>query len=224
MPQGAPAHNSTGVESGHTAFDDPDQSFNDRKARPLFTPTTDPNQKRDGQWLAEVLGIDPALAATLHGSNGVDQMEGRAMRRAMWPATIGYWMDKLLAPVFSDDAIASTRAYFIDHVSGRGLAPAIHIGKQPYGVLPTTAFSRVAWLNPDARRSELTYLARLRGVLQRLDVDWTAMSGSAAFVGKPGDAHQLLLDIVGLHPSSVEYYSRTAESLDELFNVALLPR
>jgi hypothetical protein len=220
VPQGAPAHNSTGVESGHTAFDDPDQSFNDRKARPLFTPTTDPNQKRDGQWLAEVLGIDPALAATLQGGDGVDQMEGRAMRRAMWPATIGYWMDKLLAPVFSDDTVASTRAYFIDHVSGRGLAPAIHIGKQPYGVLPTTAFSRVAWLNPDARRSELTYLARLRGVLQRLDVDWTAMSGSAAFVGKPGDAHQLLLDIVGLHPSSVEYYSRTAESLDELFNVA----
>ena len=220
VPQGAPAHNSAGVGSGHTGFDDPDQSFDDRKARPLFTPTTDPNQKRDGQWLAEVLGIDPALAATLHGADGVDQMEGRAMRRAMWPATVGYWMDKLLAPVFSDETVASTRAYFVDHVSGRGLAPAIRIGKQPYGILPTTAFSRIGWLNPDARNSDLAYLARLRGLLQRVDLDWTAMSASAAYVGKPGDAHQLLLDIVGLHPSSVEYYSRTAESLTELFNVA----
>jgi hypothetical protein len=58
------------------------------------------------------------------------------------------------------------------------------------------------------------------GLLRRLDTDWTAMSRNAAFVGKTGDAHQLLLDIVGLHPSSVEYYSRTAESLAELFNVA----
>jgi hypothetical protein len=39
-------------------------------------------------------------------------------------------------------------------------------------------------------------------------------------VGKAGDAHQLLLDIVGLHPSSVEYYSRTAESVQQLFNTA----
>ena len=65
------------------------------------------------------------------------------------------------------------------------------------------------------------FLARLRGVLQRLDADWTSHErANAAFVGKPGDAHQMLLDIIGLHPSSVEYYSRYAESLTELFNIA----
>ena len=69
-----------------------------------------------------------ALVATLHGSNGTDQMEGRAMRRALWPATIGYWMDKLLAPVFRDEAVANTRRYFTEYVSGRGAAPA---GKTP---------------------------------------------------------------------------------------------
>ena len=31
-----------------------------------------------------------------------------------------------------------------------------------------------------------------------------------SFVGKPGDAHQTLLDILGLHPDSVEYYWRYA--------------
>ena len=220
LPQGAPSHNSAGAGSGHSSIGDPDRSFDDRKAVPLFTPTPDPNQKRDGQWLAELLGIDPALVATLHGSNGTDQMEGRAMRRALWPATIGYWMDKLLAPVFSDEAVANTRQYFTEYVSGRGAAPAIRIGRQPYGILPTTAFSRIAWLNADTRQPSLIYLRELRGLLQRMDADWTAMSGNAAFVGKPGDAHQLLLDIVGLHPASVEYYSRTAESLAELFNVA----
>ncbi len=45
------------------------------------------------------------------------------------------------------------------------------------------------------------------------------MSQNAAWVGKAGDPHQTLLDIVGLHPSSVEYYSRNAESLSQLFNM-----
>ena len=48
------------------------------------------------------------------------------------------------------------------------------------------------------------------------------MSDQASFVGKPGDAHQLLLDILGLHPSSVEFHSRYAESLSELYNLANL--
>ncbi len=220
LRQGTPAHNSSGAPSGYGTSNDADASFDDRKARPLFTPTNDPNQKRDGEWLADVLGIDKAFAATLDGAGGTDQIEGRAMRRALWPATIGYWMDKLLQPVFGDETVAATRQYFIDHVSGRGTAPALRIGKQPYGILPTTAFSRIAWLNPDTRQRELRFLSQLQTVLQRLDQDWTTFTADAAFIGKAGDAHQLLLDIVGLHPSSVEYYSRTAESVNELFNVA----
>ena len=40
------------------------------------------------------------------------------------------------------------------------------------------------------------------------------MSAETSFVGKAGDAHQLLLDIVGLNPASVEFHSRMAESID----------
>ena len=220
LKQGTPAHNSTGAASGYGTSDDADASFDDRKAIPLFTPAADPNQKRDGEWLADVLGINKTFAATLYGAGGTDQIEGRAMRRALWPATIGYWMDKLLQQVFSDDTIAETRRYFCDHVSGRGTAPAIRIGRQAYGVLPTTSFSRIAWLNPDVREPDLRFLFQIRGVLERLEQDWTNLAANASFVGKPGDPHQLLLDIIGLHPSSVEYYSRTAESVTELFNVA----
>ena len=110
VPQGTPAHNTSGTGTGYTRRDDPDQSFDDRKNAPLFTPTADPTQKRDGQWLAELLGVDPALFAGVHGSGGKDQMQARAMQRALWPATIGYWMDKLLAPVFSDETDRQTRA------------------------------------------------------------------------------------------------------------------
>jgi hypothetical protein len=120
LPQGTPTHNTSGTGTGYTRLDDPDQSFDDRKNAPLFTVTSDPMQKRDGQWVAEMLGVDPALFSVVHAAGGKDQMRARAMQRALWPATIGYWMDKLLAPVFSDEAIASTRWYFTRYVSGRG--------------------------------------------------------------------------------------------------------
>ena len=228
IPQGTPTHNTTGNSTGYTKLDNADQSFDDRKNAPLFTANPDPNQKRDGQWVAELLGVDPALFTGIHASGGQDQMRTRAMQRALWPATVGYWMDKLLTPVFSDDAVANTRWFFSQYVSGRGAVPAMRIGGQPYGILPTTAFSRIRWLDPKQRGQpgwndpQLNYLRPLYAILRAVDADWTNMSAGNAHVGGTGDAHQILLDIVGLNPSSVEYYSRSAESLSELFNVANL--
>lgn len=228
VPQGTPTHNTSGKGTGYTRLDDADLSFDDRKNAPLFTNTPDPMQKRDGQWLAELLGVDPALFAGIHGSGGHDQIHARAMQRALWPATIGYWMDKLLAPVFSDDAVANTRWFFTRFVSGRGSVPAIRVGGQPYGILPTSSFSRIRWLDPAPRGglggsdSELNFLRALFAILRTVDADWAAMSAASAHIDRAGDAHQTLLDVVGLHPSSVEYYSRSAESLSELFNLANL--
>ena len=228
LPQGTPTNNTTGTAAGHTQRDDADASFDDRRDAPLFVATADPMLKRDGQWLAELLGVDPALFAAVHGSGGTDQQQARAMQRALWPATLGYWMDKMLAPVFDDDAVDDTRWFLTQYVSGRGAVPTIRIGDQPYGILPTTSFSRIHWLDPpiielagplDSRRP---FLARLLALLRTIDADWTAMSNEASFVGKPGDAHQLLLDILGLHPASVEFHSRYAESLSELYNIANL--
>jgi hypothetical protein len=44
------------------------------------------------------------------------------------------------------------------------------------------------------------------------------MATQVSFAGKPGDAHQTLLDIVGLHSGSVEFSQRYAESAEELYN------
>ena len=228
VPQGTPTHNTSGKGTGYTRLDNADQSFDDRKNAPLFTSTSDPMQKRDGQWLAELLDIDPNLLTGVHASGGTDQMCARAMQRAVWPATLGYWMDKMLAPVFSDAAVANTRWFYTHFVSGCGPVPAIRIGGQPYGILPTTAFSRIRWLDerslfrPDP---QLAFLRELFTILRAVDADWTTMAANAAYVGKDNDtrdAHQLLLDVVGLHPSSVEFYSRYAESLSQLANTVNL--
>jgi len=224
LPQGTPAHNAAGSSAAATPENDADASFNDRLNRPLFSPVSDPRQKRDGQWLAEYLHLDAAFVAGVHGSDGVDQMQVRAMQTALWPATLGYWMDTLFTPnpgttsIFSDAVIESTRSFFTSYVSGRGPLPAIRIAGQPYGILPVTAFSRIQWFQRDQRPNS-PYLASLYDLLRQLDPDWTTMSQNVAWVGKTGDPHQTLLDIVGLTPSSIEYYSRNAESLSQLFNM-----
>ncbi|MBZ5636672.1 MAG: hypothetical protein LAO55_26400 [Acidobacteriia bacterium] len=229
LPQGIPAHNSRGEGAGFAQGDDSDVSFDDRKNNPLFTPVSDPALKKDGQWLAEFLGIDPAFVGSLHGSDGVDQLQTRAMQTALWPATLGYWMNTLFTPsagkasIFSDATIAETRAYFTQFVSGRGALPAIRIGGQPYGILPVAAFSRIQWFQqtPNIRGlgAEQRFLGNLYKILRQIDGDWAAMSQNAAYVGNSGDAHQILLNILALHPSSVEYFSRTAESAAQLYNM-----
>lgn len=223
VAQGTPTHNTTKAGAGHARGDDADQSFDDRRDAPLFSSSDDPMEKRDGQLLAEALGIDPALLTGVHGAGGEDQMRARAMQRALWPATIGYWMDKVMTPVFDDTTVSSARWFFTNHVRGRGALPALRIGGQPYGVLPTTAFSRLpapsGAPSTVARDSRHAFMGKLLLLLREIDDDWRAMSAGAAHVGAAGDAHQTLLDIVGLHPGSAEYHWRHSESLTELYNI-----
>ena len=94
------------------------------------------------------------------------------MQRALWPATAGYWMDKMLTPVFDDEIVAQARWFFANHVRGRGAVPAVRIGGQAYGILPTTAFSRIAWL-ATAARAEDRRASAARGR------SWLAAAGAA---------------------------------------------
>jgi hypothetical protein len=228
VPQGTPTNNTEGTSSGVQRVDDPDESFDDSNA-PLFA---DANwlDKRDGQWLAEYLGIDPVLLQHTHGAGGTDQGAARAMNEALWPATLGYWMETMMAPVFSREAIDATRAFFNRYVVGSGAVPALRIGSQPYGVLPATAFTRMAWFKqvPGDRdnfattfvrkRPENAFLTRIHALLMAMYEDWGQAAAGVSFVGRSGDPHALLLDIVGLHSGSVEWSQRYAESFQTVFN------
>ncbi|HEX4949100.1 MAG TPA: hypothetical protein VFZ34_20655, partial [Blastocatellia bacterium] len=237
LPQGTPTNNteSGNVEAGSSGFsrsEDPDESFDYYfKQQAQFELTNDWFAKRDGQWLAEWLGIDAAVLQKVQHANGRDQLEACAMNVALWPATFGYFMETMMHPVFDDDDVEATRWFFTHFVRGRGTLPSLRIGAQPYGILPTTAFSRLgqdtSWLSRrglrpipgiEAPRQLLPFMLRLHETLQKLDAEWRGMETKVSFVGKPGDAHKTLLDIVGLHAGSVEYYQRYAESLQQLFN------
>ena len=235
LPQGTPTNNTEQGGAGFTYAEDADATFEEYfKADALYTPESDPLLRRDGQWLADMLGLDPAVVQKIPGAGGTDQLEARAMNIALWNGTLGYMMDTMMAPLFTREQIRFTRAFFTQFVSGRGPLPALRVDAQPYGILPTTVFSRMRWLGRGRRGEGLegathaiapggSSLAELYGVLRRLDGYWTDMAEKVAHVkrtyGSNDDPHQILLDIVGLHPVSVEYHQRYAESFDHLYNL-----
>jgi hypothetical protein len=227
IPQGTPTNNTDAASSAFSRLDDPNQSLEDRRT-PLFTAQSGWLDKKDGQWLAEFLGVDPAIFANVHQAGSSDQLTARAMNTAMWPATLGYWMESMMSPVFPESAVDQTRDFFAHYVVAGGACPAIRIGSQPYGILPATTLSRMAWINqklgtgivePDP---VLIFLQRLYPILLAIDQDFRARVPEFSFAGKLGDPNSLLLDIVGLHPGSVEWTQRYAESMQTFVNRANL--
>ncbi|MDH3639263.1 MAG: hypothetical protein OES09_12500, partial [Gammaproteobacteria bacterium] len=229
LPQGAPTNNVEDDESGYTWRADSDLSYDHYFKQ---DPTDDPPDwrlRKDGRWLAESLGIDADLLKASTNYYATDQCEARAMNIALWPATLGNFMEQLMAPVFADRTIDSARAFFNRYVLGRGTIPAVRVGNQPYGILPTTAFSRIGWIRREILADDrfdthipdqFLFLQRLHALIVKADETWTKLKDEqVSYVGKPGsDPQQTLLDVVGLHPSSVEFYQRYAETLEQLYN------
>ena len=231
LPQGTPTNNTGDDAAGYSQADDPEASY-DRAVEGLLPDLdeTDPLQKLDGQWLAEYLGISVDPVRPVAHADGRDQCESRAMSAALWPATIGYTLDTLLAGVLDEQTLERTRDLFVRFSSARGFVPAIRIGEQPYGILPTTAWSKIAWTAPRGndvvgRRSERlsfrgsNFLHEYYQVLRKIDADWDDMVADVAHVASPGDLHQVLLDSLGLAPNSLEFYRRNADSLDQMYNL-----
>lgn len=230
IQQGTPTNNTEEGESGYSWRQDPDKSFDIYFTETIPADPTDTFSKGDGRWLAEMLGIDPAKLQSVENYYGTDICEGKAMQQALWPATLGHFMDSMMNPVFTKPIIEQTRDFFTRYVSGRGQIPAIRVGKQPYGILPATNYTNMNWFAPSPRLSDLpsgmllsqpkaNFLLNLYRILLDMDKTWMSLQQSkVAHVGKEGDAHQMLLDIIGLHPDSVELYKRYANSLKQVHN------
>lgn len=221
LPQGTATNNTGRTPSAFGSGDDAAETFDAQlpaaqtAAAAVPPPVAAVPPRPDGQWLAELLGIDPAVLRDVPGADGTDQNEARAMNTALWPATWGYHLGTMLNPMFGTDAIDATRTFFTRYVSGRGPVPAFRVGKQPYGVLVTTAFSRLAWANTDP---VAPHRRKLQAVLTAMAGDWEDLAADVPHLGATGDPHATLLGILGLHPTSAEFYQRYAQSAEDYFN------
>ena len=226
VPQGTPTNNTDSGPAGWSRTADADEAFDLLSKPSLFEDESDPLRKRDGQWLAEYLGIDPAALRRVVHADGRDQSDARAMNVALWPATLGYWMESMMKPLLDGDLqVEQTRDFFTRFVSGRGAIPAVRIGKQPYGILPATAFSHMDWIGAKSTAvstPQAKFLRELDRVLRLIGADWEALKGLQGFAGKGGDPHQTLLKIVGLHSGSAELFQRWTESLEQLASIVRL--
>ena len=241
LPQGSATNNTEDVNSAYTREEDADESFDFVfKGKAQFSETEDILEKSDGQLFAETLGLDTEWLKQVPHAGDRDQCEARAMNTALWPSTLGYFMDTLLQPVFNDDDIYYTRWMFNRFVSGRGMVPAIRIGRQPYGILPTSAFDKISWVFGDETVSYIDYsthfqekkrqtafkdwLWKYKGVLDQLYKTWKSLATDVARVDPNSDAdpHQALLDILGLHPDSVEFHQRYANTRKQEHNFATM--
>lgn len=226
VPQGTPTNNTEGVP----AADGRDDAAAEAMYDVLFTAehrlesTPEWDKRQDGQWLADALGIDPSLFQDVAHASSRDFAEARAVNRLLWPATLGYTMETMLHPMFGAETVDATRWFFTHFVAGRGFLPSVRIGRQPYGILP--ALNLPEWATDSipavgglaAPTGFGAYLQRLSAVLGNVRSDWARLAGSVSTVETAGDAHQLLLDVLGLHPASVEFHQRYAESFAYLFN------
>lgn len=228
LPQGQPTNNTDESRSSYSWWEDLEKAYADYLAA-ASPPSgaTDWRNRHDGDWLAGLLGIDPAVLARSAGAHGRDQAEARAINVALWPATLGYYMQEMMGPVFSPGTVRRTRVFFNRFVIGRGTLPLVRIGKQPYGFLPATAWSRMGWWRnegypaiakqlglPDDR-----FLAQIDDLSRRARNLWQTMAGDVPWVGRKGDdPQQMLLNILALNPASVEFYQRYSQSFTQYYN------
>lgn len=213
LKQGTPTNTTEGHPSGYSWSEDVDESF-DRlfKGTEDFVVSEDSKTQSDAQRFAEALSLNPEILQGLPNANGKDQVESMAMNTALFPATMGYFMEEMMDPLFTERDIEATRKLFAHTISGRGPIPAIKMGKQPYGILPITRFSRLQF------RKDKLFENRVIDLLKHIDETWDSKVSEVSYIGKEGNPHQILLDVLGLHANSVDFHQRYAQSIEQLYN------
>jgi predicted nucleic acid-binding Zn-ribbon protein len=220
VPQGTPTNNTELDGSGYKSNDPfSDVSYYVETGGPLFDPANIDHENCNGKRLAEALGIDYGPLQYVQNSDGQDFLEARAMNTALYPATLGYYFESLLDPVFTEESKDLVRNFFYNYVTARGPVSAIRVGNQPYGILLTSDFSKWKW----GLRGEIynsSFLNKVTEVLSFFQAEWDKLVGQLMFVGKPGkDSSEVLMNILGLQPGSVSFYQRVGYSSEYLKNL-----
>ncbi len=184
---------------------------------PLFSPVSDPELATDGQRLAEYIGIDYGPLQHISNADATDHREAVAMNRALYAGTLGYYLNSMLNEVMSVPAMENLREFSTDYVTGRGPIATVRVGSQPYGVLLTSNFSKWAYGPGIARLTPIDEY--VRRVLFFLESQWKNAQASLAQIGKSGNASSDLMKVLGLQPTSADYYHRVGYSYDYLRNL-----
>ncbi len=209
VPQGMPTNNTSDVDPVYKNVDLSIASYNAE-----FGPVGPFDSMADGERLRVALGADPAASAfgRLVGANDYGGRNGTDMLTALWPATLGYFLQQMMATTFNDAQIDAGRTWALQHAVPRNPLAAIRTGNAPYGVLPITA------LQFYRRRPSPRLFAGIEPALaaffKGLSAAWVKGVDGVPHLGA-GDPDQDLLHVLGMDASSVSFDGR--DVLGEFF-------
>ena len=171
--------------------------------------------------LAERLGLDPAALMHVRGADGRDAIDAQAMNMALAPGTLGYMAGTLMSPVF-EGWVDELIWFFGGYVSGRGADPGDPHRRPALRHRRHDRLLADGWLQRRARRpvpsgASCAAIASGRScsgctaMLGVLEASWRTRASGVSRVGAGADPHETLLDILGLHPASAEFHTRTGK-------------
>jgi hypothetical protein len=189
LAQGAPTNNADAERS-------PFRSRRTPVAPALTPPVAVPGS--DASAAAGVLGIDATQLTALVGDGTGEQAVATLVNTALWAPGWGEFLsrlDKQGVPGVVDAQRESARGLFRDHVRGRGPAPAIRVGAQPYGVLPASDLD--AWV---PARGETT--AGIVKAVRTLFARWLFAAVRAVPQVRPGTpgVDDTIVEVLGSSP------------------------
>jgi hypothetical protein len=211
LPQGTPTNNS---DDGRAP------SSRDGVARPSFDiergASLTGNPRANGQLTAAALGINASTFDHASAADATESDDARLMNTVIWPGTLGYYLQQLLAPVVSEGGIDWARGHFIEYVRARGPLPALQIGRQPYGLLPVTSLSKWAPVYEGAEDQ------RLVDLLSRASDLWRASLPEVPRAGRSGDPDQDLLEVLGSAATARTVRARAGMSREYVYDLSAL--
>ena len=222
LPQGTPTNNTGDAAADYKGGLDPAARAYAAVLRPESAPEDDDS---DGALTARALGLPARAFAGAEHAGGREQEDARHMNAVLWPATLGYFLDEMMAATFSPAFIEEVRRHFVDHVRARGPLPAWRVGAQPYGVLPVRSLvGRASFLAGGAPGSgELVDAPeQLAGLMRPLLDVWRRSLDRVPRVGDGRDPDETLLALLGTDGLSSTYAVRGALGRDYLTHLMAL--
>ncbi len=193
----------------------------------------------DGYRFANSLGVKADTFYHINNSNLTQISNGQAMHKALWHATIGNFMEEMLDKLFTYDNISRTKDFFTENIIGRGYLPPIRIGRQPYGVLPTTSYKKIRFSNTFSEvnlptltqaqlknptsavhaRLDFRFNVRLKKLLNKLDYEWRQIReqevNHAGNMEEHDDPQAAFVNMLGLTANSSDFYFRYGVNIND---------
>lgn len=207
---GTPTNNTdTAISGWRPPSTESEQLFAMEERPPVISVTAGPLGEKDGRRLVRLLGLSEDLVRRLPNAAATDIAEALAMNRAASFATIVEFAKEFLNPLLSPPRRHALREFFHRHVSGRGILPAIRIGRQPYGIVVTSDWP--TWANPAPRRGAVPIEQQLFDLMHRHRPAFQRMAVNPPIAGpSPEKPFARLIRIVGHLASSGQYATRKA--------------